>query len=79
VLPGALAPVATAGTYDSLTGTVPTSALPPLAINTVTVVATQAAMLALTAERGDMAIRTDTGRTYVLASDSPATLGIGKR
>ena len=31
-------------------------------------------MLALTAERGDMAIRTDTGRTYVLASDSPATL-----
>ena len=75
VLPGALAPVATAGTYDSLIGTVPTSALPPLAINAVTVVATQAAMLALTAERGDMAIRTDTGRTYVLASDSPATLG----
>jgi hypothetical protein len=75
VLPGALAPVATAGTYDSLTGTVPTSALPPLAINTVSVVATQSAMLALTAERGDMAIRTDTGRTYVLASDSPATLG----
>ena len=74
VLPGALAPVATAGTYASLIGTVPTSALPPLAINTVSVVATQAAMLALTAERGDMAIRTDTGRTYVLASDSPATL-----
>jgi hypothetical protein len=74
VLPGSLAPVATAGDYASLTGTVPTSALPPLAINTVTVVATQAAMLALTAERGDMAIRTDTGRTYVLASDSPATL-----
>ena len=75
VQPSALAPVATAGTYDSLIGTVPTSALPPLAINTVTVVATQSAMLALTAERGDMAIRTDTGRTYVLASDSPATLG----
>lgn len=74
VLPGSLAPVATTGDYASLTGTVPTSALPPLAINTVTVVATQAAMLALTAERGDMAIRTDTGRTYVLASDSPATL-----
>lgn len=74
VLPGSLAPVATTGDYASLTGTVPTSALPPLAINTVTVVATQADMLALTAERGDMAIRTDTGRTYVLASDNPATL-----
>ena len=74
VQPGALAPVATTGDYASLTGTLPTSALPPLAINSVTVVATQAAMLALTAERGDMAIRTDTGRTYVLASDSPATL-----
>ena len=69
VLPGSLAPVATTGDYASLTGTVPTSALPPLAINTVTVVASQAAMLALTAERGDMAIRTDTGLTYVLATD----------
>lgn len=74
VLPGSLAAVATTGDFASLTGTIPTSALPPLAINTVQVVATQAAMLALTAERGDMAIRTDTGRTYVLASDSPGTL-----
>lgn len=31
-------------------------------------------MLALTAQRGDMAIRTDIGETYVLATDSPATL-----
>jgi len=55
-------------------GTVPTSSLPPLAINDVFTVASQAAMLALTAQRGDMAIRTDTGATFVLASDSPTTL-----
>jgi len=55
-------------------GTVPTSSLPPLAINEVFTVTSQAAMLALTAQRGDMAIRTDTGATFVLASDSPTTL-----
>lgn len=68
------AAVATSGSYADLTGTVPTSALPPLAINEIFPVATQAAMLALTAQRGDMAIRTDNGLTYVLASDAPATL-----
>ncbi len=31
-------------------------------------------MLALTAQRGDVAIRTDTSRSYILATDSPATL-----
>lgn len=66
--------VATSGSYADLTGTIPTSALPPLAINEVFTVATQAAMLALSAERGDMAIRTDTGQTFVLAVDAPATL-----
>jgi hypothetical protein len=55
-------------------GLVPTTALPPLAINDVSVVANQAAMLALTAQRGDMAIRMDNGRTYVLSTDSPSTL-----
>lgn len=61
-------------TYADITGMVPTSALPPLAINETTPVATQAAMLALVAQRGDMAIRTDNGKTYVLATDSPGTL-----
>ncbi|MHA6626873.1 hypothetical protein ACU61A_15670 [Pseudonocardia sichuanensis] len=61
--------------YADLAGTVPTSALPALAVNSVSVVADEAAMLALVAERGDMAIREDTGRTYVLASDAPSTLG----
>lgn len=61
-------------TYGDITGTVPTAALPPLAINETFTVADQAAMLALTAQRGDMAIRTDNGRTYVLSTDSPGTL-----
>jgi hypothetical protein len=60
--------------FAEITGTVGTAQIPPLAINEVYTVATQAAMLALTAQRGDMAIRTDTGRTYVLATDAPGTL-----
>lgn len=70
----ALSAVALSGSYSDLTGTVPTSALPPLAINEVFTVATQSAMLALSAERGDMAIRSDTGQTFVLAADAPGTL-----
>ena len=70
-----LAAVATSGSAsDITTGTLPTSVLPPLAINETFVVASQAAMLALTAQRGDMAIRSDNGKTYVLSSDSPSTL-----
>lgn len=70
-----LAAVATSGSAsDITTGTLPTAVLPPLAVNEVTVVANEAAMLALTAQRGDMAVRADNGRTYVLSSDSPATL-----
>lgn len=61
-------------TFADISGMVPTSALPPLAINETYTVASQAAMLALTAERGDMAIRTDNGGTYVLSSDAPGTL-----
>ena len=68
------AAVATSGSYADLTGTVPTSALPPLAITEVFVVASQAAMLALTAQRGDVAIRTDVSKTYILSTDSPSTL-----
>lgn len=74
VQPGDLSAVATSGSAADLTGTLPTSVLPPLAINETFVVANQTAMLALTAQRGDMAIRSDNGRTYVLATDSPSTL-----
>jgi hypothetical protein len=60
--------------FAEITGQVSTAQLPPLAINETNVVASQTAMLALAAQRGDMAIRTDNGRTYVLATDSPGTL-----
>lgn len=74
-----LAAVATSGSAADLTGTLPTSVLPPLAVNETTVVADQAAMLALTAQRGDVAIRTDNSRTYILSSDSPSTLADWKQ
>ncbi|QGZ17125.1 minor tail protein [Arthrobacter phage DrYang] len=61
-------------TYADITGTVPTAALPPLAVNDVFPVDSQAEMLALTAQRGDMAIRSDNGRSYVLSVDAPGTL-----
>lgn len=60
--------------FAEVTGTLGTNQLPPLAINETFVVASQAAMLALSAQRGDIAIRTDTSDTFVLASDSPGTL-----
>jgi hypothetical protein len=70
-----LAAVATSGSAsDITTGTLPSSVLPPLAINETFTPANQAAMLALAAQRGDMAIRVDNGKTYVLSTDSPATL-----
>lgn len=53
---------------------IPTVHIPPLAINEVFTAVDQAAMLALPAQRGDMCIRTDTGLTYVLASDVPSVV-----
>jgi len=69
-----LATVATSGLYTDLSGTVPTSALPALAINDTFPVTSQAAMLALTAQRGDVAIRSDLGKSFILSTDSPSTL-----
>lgn len=52
-------------------GKVPTSQLPALAITDTFVVASQAAMLALTAQTGDVAVRTDENKSYILqGSDS---------
>jgi hypothetical protein len=75
----------TAATYDrgsangvaslDAGGKVPTSQLPALAITDTFVVASQAAMLALTAETGDVAVRTDLNKTFILAGDDPTTLG----
>jgi len=65
--------------WSDFSGLLPTSALPPLAINETFTPTNQAAMLALTAQRGDMAIRADNGFTYVLSSDSPTTLADWKQ
>lgn len=55
-------------------GKLPSSQLPSLAITSTSVVNSQAAMLALSAEEGDVAIRTDNGKTYLLAGD-PTVVG----
>ena len=55
-------------------GLIPTSQLPPLAISDTFVVASQAAMLALTAQVGDVAVRTDINQTFILQASPPTTL-----
>lgn len=59
----------TAGVLDS-------ARLPPISITNVYTVASQAAMLALTAERGDVALRTDLDPDgfFILTTDAPGTL-----
>lgn len=53
---------------------IPTSQLPALAITDTFVVASQAAMLALTAEVGDVAVRTDLNKSFILVTDGAGTL-----
>lgn len=55
-------------------GLLPTAYLPNLAITDVFVVGSQAAMLALVAQKGDIAVRTDTNQSFVLSTNSPGTL-----
>lgn len=55
-------------------GLLSTSVLPPLSITSVSVVANQAAMLALSAEQGDVAIRSDINKSFILSTNSPSTL-----
>lgn len=75
VQPGALATVATTGAYADLTGTVPTSALPAIAVTEyLGAAANQAAMLALTGQLGDWCTRTDLGTTWVITGPNPAQL-----
>lgn len=54
------------------TGVLTSSQVPAIAITDTFVVATQAAMLALTAQTGDVAVRTDSSTSYIL-KQSPAT------
>ncbi|MBM3930889.1 MAG: hypothetical protein FJ336_06390, partial [Sphingomonadales bacterium] len=54
---------------------IPNNQLPALAITDTFVVASQAAMLALsTAEKGDIAVRTDLNKSFILTADPYSTL-----
>lgn len=60
---------------DLVGGFVPQSQIPAVAISDfLGAVASQGAMLALTGQRGDWAIRTDLGTTWVLIADDPTQL-----
>jgi hypothetical protein len=62
--------------YASLdsSGLLPSSQLPPIAIDQTFVVTSQSAMLALAATIGDVAIRSDTNTTYILQNSPASTL-----
>lgn len=66
----------TSGTIPILgaDGKLNTSVLPAIAISDTFVVATEVAMLALTAEVGDVAIRTDLSKSFILKADGASTL-----
>lgn len=49
--------------------------LPAIAITETFVVASQSAMLALTAQVGDVAVRTDQNKSYILSAEPASTLG----
>ena len=55
-------------------GKLPANQLPALSISDVFVVSSQAAMLSLTAQRGDTCVRTDQNKTYILKTDDPTLL-----
>lgn len=56
-------------------GKIPTTELPATAIAETFVVASQAAMLALTAQTGDIAVRTDVNKSFILQATPASTLG----
>lgn len=55
-------------------GVIPAAQLPPVAITDVFVVNTEAAMLALTAQPGDVAVRTDVLKTFILKGVNSSVL-----
>lgn len=59
-------------TLDS-NGLIPSGQLPPVAITDTFVVASQAAQTALTAQVGDVAVRTDLNKSYILRLDPAST------
>jgi uncharacterized protein related to proFAR isomerase len=64
-----------AGLYAELTdGKINPSVLPAIAITDTFVVSSQTQMLNLAAETGDIAVRTDVNRTFILQGSNPAQL-----
>ena len=55
-------------------GKLNTSVLPSLALTETFTVSSQTAMLALNAQQGDVAIRTDENKTYILTANTPSVL-----
>lgn len=55
-------------------GKLDTSVLPAVAISSTKVVASEAEMLALTAQEGDVAIRTDISASFILSNSDPTVL-----
>ena len=55
-------------------GKIPTSQIPSIALVDVFTVASQAEMLALDAQQGDVAIRSDSGQVYILTQGPATTL-----
>lgn len=68
---GAANGVASLGSDGKLTS----SQIPDISLTTTSVVNSQAAMLALTAQPGDVAVRTDQNKTYILTASPASTLG----
>lgn len=60
---------------DSGTGKLPVSIIPSVALTVPFVVSSQAQMLALDAQVGDVAKRTDLGYSFMLGADPASTLG----
>jgi hypothetical protein len=58
---------------------IPVTYLPSVAVSNTYVVASQSAMLALSANVGDVAIRTDLSETFILATTPASTLGNWKQ
>lgn len=59
---------------DLVGGKIPVAQIPAVAITDTFPVASQAAMLALTAERGDVAVRSDLSKSFILQAEPPSTL-----